>query len=87
MVSIKRLNTFLGADELQQDARLIESSKERLELGDEVLSITNGEFVWSKESVSPTLEDINLSVKKGELVGVLGRVGAGKVCVTDRASR
>ena len=29
--------------------------------------------------MSPTLEDINLTVKKGELVGILGRVGAGKV--------
>lgn len=80
MVSIKRLSDFLGADELQTDARIIDTKQERLELGDEVLSITNGEFVWSKESASPTLEDINLTVKKGELVGVLGRVGAGKVC-------
>jgi ABC-type polysaccharide/polyol phosphate transport system ATPase subunit len=29
--------------------------------------------------VVPVLEDINLTVKKGELVGILGRVGAGKV--------
>ena len=61
--------------------RSIETKQERLELGDEVLSIAAGEFAWSKESTSPTLEDINLSVKKGELVGVLGRVGAGKVCI------
>ena len=81
MVSIKRLSDFLSADELQTDARTIETKQERLELGDEVLSIAAGEFAWSKESTSPTLEDINLNVKKGELVGVLGRVGAGKVCV------
>lgn len=79
MVSVKRLSDFLVADELQDDARIVETKKGRLELGDEVLSITDGEFAWSKESASPTLEDINLTVKKGELVGVLGRVGAGKV--------
>lgn len=55
-------------------------SKERLEIGDEVLSIVGGEFSWTKDAASPTLEDVNLTVKKGELVGVLGRVGAGKVC-------
>ena len=44
-----------------------------------MLSITNGEFAWSKNFASPTLEDVNLSVRKGELVGILGRVGAGKV--------
>lgn len=46
----------------------------------QVLSITNGEFYWSKNGAAPTLEDVNMTVKKGELVGILGRVGAGKVC-------
>ena len=43
------------------------------------MSIRDGEFAWSKDAVSPTLEGINMTVKKGELVGILGRVGAGKV--------
>ncbi|KAL6300043.1 metal resistance protein YCF1 [Sparassis latifolia] len=76
-VSVQRLSSFLDSDELQSDAREIVQVP-RLELGDEVLSITGGEFTWSKEAAVPTLEDINLTVRKGELVGVLGRVGAGK---------
>ncbi|KAH7904260.1 P-loop containing nucleoside triphosphate hydrolase protein, partial [Hygrophoropsis aurantiaca] len=43
----------------------------------QVLSIKGGEFQWSKKD-PVTLEDINLTVRKGELVGILGRVGAGK---------
>ena len=31
----------------------------------------NGEYVWA-------LNDINLSVKKGEIVGIIGKNGAGK---------
>ena len=46
---------------------------------DVVLSIRNGEFRWSKDSIESTLEDINLDLKMGELIGVYGRVGAGKV--------
>ena len=76
---MNRLSAFLNADELQPDARYISKAKPALEVGDEVLSITNGEFAWSKTAVSPILEDINLTVKKGELVGIMGRVGAGKV--------
>lgn len=43
------------------------------------MSIEGGEFSWDKEDVKSTLEDINLTVNRGQLVGVLGRVGAGKV--------
>lgn len=77
VVSIKRLSTFLDADELQPDARkMVERSV--LTEGDQVLSIRNADFSWSNNSADLALEDINLLVKKGELVGVLGRVGSGK---------
>ena len=36
-------------------------------------------FTWSGNDVSPTLEGVDLTAKKGELVGIFGRVGAGKV--------
>jgi len=78
IVSVKRISSFLDSDELQTDARNI-SLKENIQDGDEVLSITNGEFFWSKDGKEPTLQDINLKVKKGELTAVLGQVGAGKV--------
>lgn len=78
IVSIKRLSDFLNADELQPDARKIVS---RLvpNVGDELLSIKGGDFSWAKDAAVPTLEDINISVKKGQLVGVFGKVGCGKV--------
>ena len=44
-----------------------------------MLSIENTDFSWSKDRVEASLEGINLSVKKGELLGIFGRVGAGKV--------
>ncbi|KAF8159727.1 multidrug resistance-associated ABC transporter [Crassisporium funariophilum] len=77
IVSVQRLSSFLGASELQVDARKVIENP-TLQLGDEVLSIKDADFSWSKDSPQPTLEGINLSVKKGELVGLLGRVGAGK---------
>lgn len=77
VVSIQRLSAFLQADELQSDARKIKY-RPVLNSGDEVLSIKEGDFAWSKQSVEPTLEHIDFTVNKGELVGILGRVGAGK---------
>ena len=37
------------------------------------------DLAWSDNAASPTLEGITLTVRMGELVGVFGRVGAGKV--------
>ncbi|CBQ72946.1 probable YCF1-Vacuolar ABC transporter responsible for vacuolar sequestration of glutathione-S-conjugates [Sporisorium reilianum SRZ2] len=48
------------------------------EQDDEVVVIRDGEFKWSRSQPVPTLQDINLSVKKGELLAVLGKVGDGK---------
>lgn len=45
---------------------------------EEVVVIRNGEFKWSRSQPVPTLQDINLTVRKGELLAVLGRVGDGK---------
>ncbi|PWZ02347.1 putative YCF1-vacuolar ABC transporter [Testicularia cyperi] len=45
---------------------------------DEVVIIRDGEFKWSRSQPVPTLQDISLTVKKGELLAVLGKVGDGK---------
>ncbi|KAF8216283.1 multidrug resistance-associated ABC transporter [Mycena galopus ATCC 62051] len=76
-VSVKRLSAFFQATELQCDAREI-IQKPDLQLGDEVLVIKDADFRWDSKDVVPTLENINLTVRKGELTAVMGRVGAGK---------
>lgn len=83
IVSVGRLEDFLKAKEIQQDAREViipESTNGYTspKRGEEVVTITNGEFRWDEQSIEPTLQDINLDIKKGELLAVLGRVGDGK---------
>jgi ABC-type multidrug transport system fused ATPase/permease subunit len=78
MVSFGRVEKFLLAEELdlqaviRQDYRTrdFDKSTERIEL----VSITNGEFKWDKLN-GVILEDINLSVKKGDLTAIVGKVG------------
>lgn len=48
------------------------------QVGEDVVTIKNGEFKWSRKQPVPTLQDIDLTVKKGELLAVLGKVGDGK---------
>jgi ATP-binding cassette subfamily C (CFTR/MRP) protein 1 len=78
-VSVTRISSFLSAKELQSDAVDIRMPATKPTRGDELVTITKGDFAWnSSAQAAPTLHDINLSVKKGELVAVVGRVGSGK---------
>lgn len=43
------------------------------------LVIENGNFAWDSENIEkPTLRNINLQIKQGQLVAVVGTVGSGK---------
>ncbi|KAG8788253.1 hypothetical protein FRC12_014784 [Ceratobasidium sp. 428] len=75
-VSVARVRDFLLSEELQSDAREVDETE--VAEGDVVLEIRGGEFKWSKTAVQPTLEGVDLSARKGELIGVLGPVGCGK---------
>lgn len=80
-MSIQRMEDFLNGEELQADARQVEpavAADVSLDRKAEMVTIQNGEFRWLSTAPEPTLRDINLSIKKGELMTVLGRVGDGK---------
>ena len=82
-VSVRRIEDFMEAKELQIDARTIvrpESANgfDTPRRGQEVVRIENGDFQWSDETSEPTLQHIDLSVKKGEMLAIVGRVGDGK---------
>ncbi|KAL7423700.1 hypothetical protein Q5752_001282 [Cryptotrichosporon argae] len=82
LVSVQRIETFLNAEELDYAARTVIDPKDDPEgepqAGDVVVEVKGGEFRWLHDSVEPILQDIDLTVKKGELVSVIGRVGDGK---------
>lgn len=76
------MEDFLNGEELQDDARQVEpsiSAEVSVDRKSEMVTIQNGEFRWLSTAPEPTLRDINLSIKKGELMTILGRVGDGKV--------
>ncbi|BGP00216.1 hypothetical protein NBRC10513v2_004440 [Rhodotorula toruloides] len=87
-VSVDRITDFLVAKELQASAVSVSVPRRELKSGDELVSIVQGDFTWSSlpapdapaSTPQPenTLQDITLSVKKGEMIAVVGRVGAGK---------
>ncbi|CAE6486674.1 unnamed protein product [Rhizoctonia solani] len=75
-VSIGRIHNFLLSEELQSDARDVDETE--VSEGETVLEICGGDFKWSKQTIRPTLENVDITVRKGELVGIIGSVGSGK---------
>ena len=82
IVSVQRLEDFLAGEELDPTARTLilpaNDPQGEPHRGDTVVTIKDGEFRWLAKSTQPILQDVNLEVKKGELLAIIGRVGDGK---------
>jgi ATP-binding cassette subfamily C (CFTR/MRP) protein 1 len=79
-VSLYRIEGYLTSDEIDPNAvqRDPLPSSAAIASGTPLVEVKDGSFKWNKTDPEPVLENINLSVKKGELAAVVGRVGSGK---------
>ncbi|RCN37907.1 hypothetical protein ANCCAN_16189 [Ancylostoma caninum] len=73
VVSNRRLTEFLISDELSPFC-VDNGARDN----DEVIKASDSSLAWDKSEMEATLRNIDLSVKKGQLVTVVGRVGHGK---------
>ncbi|KAJ3103612.1 Multidrug resistance-associated protein 4 [Phlyctochytrium bullatum] len=80
-VSLSRIQAFLSLPEMAVKANFGPDAPIFKEVDDASveIAIRNGSFAWGPEGVArPTLTGVDLTVKKGELIVVVGPVGAGK---------
>ncbi|KAL3833009.1 hypothetical protein ACJIZ3_007745 [Penstemon smallii] len=73
-VSVDRISSYLQEDEIQSNA-ITHISHNQTEFH---VEIDGGKFSWDMGSRDPTLDHINLQVKKGMKVAICGTVGSGK---------
>ncbi|RWW05959.1 hypothetical protein GW17_00030745 [Ensete ventricosum] len=73
-VSLDRINTFLHEDEIKED----DVKRGHLQNSNLSVQLRNGVFCWEAGESIPTLENLNLTINKGEKVAVCGPVGSGK---------
>uniref|UniRef100_A0A8D2LSI0 Cystic fibrosis transmembrane conductance regulator n=1 Tax=Varanus komodoensis TaxID=61221 RepID=A0A8D2LSI0_VARKO len=73
LVSVRRIKNFLILDEISQLGPQLKNNSENLLLHAQDLTCS-----WSKTLDSQTLQNISFTVRPGELLIVIGPVGAGK---------
>jgi ABC-type Mn2+/Zn2+ transport system ATPase subunit len=72
-VGVQRIQSFLQLDELPTRHRSAFDPSLPYSI-----SVRHASFLWSPEQKIPTLSDVSLLIKPGQLVGIIGLVGSGK---------
>ncbi|XP_055398768.1 ATP-binding cassette sub-family C member 4-like [Bubalus kerabau] len=72
VVSIRRIKNFLLLDEIPQVNTQLPSE------GEVMVDVQDFTAFWDEESEIPTLQGLSFTVRPGELLAVVGPVGAGK---------
>ena len=75
MVSIRRIRKFLSCPDLEEQSS---SSSSKPEDVDSAVKFKNADYGWIEGVANPTLSNMNIDMKKGELIAVVGKIGSGK---------
>ncbi|XP_021060825.1 canalicular multispecific organic anion transporter 1 [Mus pahari] len=70
-VSVDRLERYLGGDDLDL------SAIRHVSHFDKAVQFSEASFTWDRD-LEATIQDVNLDIKPGQLVAVVGTVGSGK---------
>ncbi|GAB1302447.1 ATP-binding cassette sub-family C member 2 [Apodemus speciosus] len=70
-VSVDRLERYLGGDDLDS------SAIHHVSNFDKAVQFSDASFTWDRD-LEATIQDVNLDIKPGQLVAVVGTVGSGK---------
>uniref|UniRef100_A0A914YYI3 Uncharacterized protein n=1 Tax=Panagrolaimus superbus TaxID=310955 RepID=A0A914YYI3_9BILA len=73
-VSNRRLVDFFIADELEDYVEKIPTDSR----DDDIIEMKDASMAWDREIGVPSLHNININVPKGQLIAIVGKVGAGK---------
>ncbi|KAJ7421392.1 multidrug resistance-associated protein 4 [Willisornis vidua] len=73
VISIRRIKNFLMLDEVSHFQPQLHGNNENI-----ILHVQDLTCYWDKSSETPALQQLSFTVRRGELLAVIGPVGAGK---------
>lgn len=72
---------------LTEESDLVNPEKPAMEVADGSIVFKNVEFAYKEGAEEPILKDIDLEIKSGETIGILGGTGSGKTSLVNLISR
>ena len=75
------------AEVLEEKADIVNKENPVKEVADGSISFEHVNFAYNKDSAEPVLKDINLDIKSGESIGIIGGTGSAKSSLVNLISR
>ncbi len=87
MVSMSTASAERVAEVLEEKSDLSNPENPLEEVADGSIVFKNVDFAYNKDSDEPVLKDINLEIKSGETIGIIGGTGSAKTSLVNLISR
>ncbi len=87
MISMSTASVRRIAEVLDETSTLENPKHPVMEVADGSVEFCHVDFAYHKDSAEPVLKDINLKVKSGETIGVIGGTGSAKTSLINLISR
>ena len=87
MVSMSAASARRIAEVLQETSDLNNPKEPVEEIADGSIEFRHVDFAYKKDSKEPVLKDINLRIRSGETVGIIGGTGSAKTSLVNLISR
>ena len=87
MLSMSVASVRRVAEVLNETSTLKNPEQPVMEVPNGAIEFKHVDFAYFKDSETPVLKDINLSIKSGETIGILGATGSAKTSLVNLISR
>lgn len=87
MITLSMASAERIAEVLQEQADLVNPGKPDFEVPDGSIAFEHVSFGYHKDHAQPALSDINLKIRAGETIGIIGGTGSSKTSLVNLISR
>ena len=87
MMSMSQASARRIAEVLTEESTLTNPENPRMEVPDGSIEMEHVNFSYKEGSGRPVLQDINLSIRSGETIGIIGGTGSAKTSLVNLISR